>query len=264
MSAAELQAAGAYALLGLFLLVRALSRASRLLPRREPPAHRWPVREGLAVIATPFLVLLAFGLLAKVVPARAAAAAGAAAGDGGLADLLASQLVLGGAVALAVLLAARRPHGLESLGLRTRAAPRAFASVLLVYGPLFLCFLGLGAFWARACHALGWEEQQDVVRVILGLERRELAVAAAVAVLFAPLIEELLFRGFLQAFLAQALGERSALVVVSAVFARLHGVASLPLLFALSLFLGWLQLRTRCVWVPWFAHALNNARFEKR
>lgn len=78
-------------------------------------------------------------------------------------------------------------------------------------------------------------------------------------VLVGPFIEELLFRGFLQTFLSQVMGERWALVLSAALFARLHGMAGLPSLFLLSVFLGWLQLRTRSLWAPTLAHALNNA-----
>jgi hypothetical protein len=118
--------------------------------------------------------------------------------------------------------------------------------------------MGLGLAWTHVCRAHGWEEQQEVVRLIVGLERRELLVAALVAALVGPFLEELLFRGFLQSFLEQVLGARAALVVTAALFAGLHGVAGLPVLFLLALFLGWLQQRTRSLWVPWSAHALFN------
>jgi hypothetical protein len=109
------------------------------------------------------------------------------------------------------------------------------------------------------CRARGWEEQQEVLLAIVDLDGLELLVAALIAVLVGPLLEELLFRGFLQSALAQRLGERGALVGSSVLFAALHGVPGLPGLFALSLFLGWLQQRTRCILVPWSAHVLNNA-----
>jgi len=77
-------------------------------------------------------------------------------------------------------------------------------------------------------------------------------------VFLGPFLEELLFRGFLQAALSQVAGQRGALVISSALFAVLHGMAGLPVLFLVSLFLGWLQQRTRCLLVPWSAHALHN------
>lgn len=246
---AGLGAALGFALFGLPLLVAALRRASRELPRRAAPLYRWPSGAATLVFVTPFLLVFLV---------RALGPRGAAAVPDTLTALLASQLVLGGAGLLAIGLVARQPLGRASLGLGAPPA-RAPLSILLVYVPGFLCGIGLQAVWMRVCRARGWETEQDVVRLILTLEHGELVVAALVAVFLGPLIEELLFRGFLQGFLEPHLGLRGALVATSAVFASLHGLAGLPILFVLSLFLGWLQQRTRSLWVPWFAHALNNA-----
>ncbi len=237
------------------LLVAALKYAARVLPRVESSGYRWPLRAALAVVAAPFLALFTLQALLPV-PAAAATPGSTPAT---LSALFGSQLVLGSAGGLAVLLAARRAGGLASLGLAARVPPRARVAVLLVYVPGFLCLGGVGIVWAHVCRAFGWEAQQEVMRLILGLEPRELVLAGVVAVLLGPLIEELVFRGFLQGFLESRMGRYGARVLTSALFAGLHGMAGLPILFALSLLLGWLQQRTRCLWVPWFAHALNNA-----
>ncbi len=251
-----LPAALGLVLFALPFLVLALRWTARRLSPGVAPAHRWSPREALAVIAAPFLVLLTFAVLANAGGSETVESGD----DLGLAGLLGSQLLLGSAAALAVVFATRRPGGLESLGLARRPPPHAFVGVLLIYVPLFVCiFMGLGVVWKYVCQANGWDDQQEVLRLIQGFERHERLVAAIVAVGVAPLIEELVFRGFLQSLLAQVAGERSALVLASALFAGLHDIAVLPLLFALSLLLGWLQMRTRCLWVPCFAHALNNA-----
>lgn len=256
MSQAELP--GIPAALGLVLFAAplvglTLGRALRVLPRRAVIPHSWPFVEVFLVFAAPFAALSVLAtLLTRPGETREAGAAV-------LLDLLGTQLVLGTAAALAVVLAARRPNGLASLGLTVGAARGVFASVVLAYLPAPLLFAGLGIVWAHVCRAIGWDERQEILRLILALDARELALAAGVAVLLGPLIEELLFRGFLQPFLGQFVGERGGLVLASLLFAGLHGVAGLPILFALSLFLGWLKLRTRSLWVPWFAHALNNA-----
>ncbi len=255
MSEPELPGFGAafgFMLVGLPLLGLALRRATRALPRRAAPLYRWPFGAAVLVFATPFLLVF------LVHASASGGAAEAAREPDALTALLASQLVLGGAGALALVLVRGRPLGRASLGLAPAPA-RALLWVLLVYGPGFLSALGLQALWMHVCRAYGWDTQQDVVRLILSLEHGDLVLAALVAVLLGPLIEELLFRGFLQGFLEPHLGLRGALISSSVVFASLHGLAGLPILFALSLFLGWLQQRTRSLWVPWFAHALNNA-----
>lgn len=252
MNEPELPGLGAalgFALIGLPLLVVALRRAMRVLPQRAAPFYRWPRGAAFLVFATPFLLVALVRAFAPDDPARE---------PDTLTVLLASQLVLGGAGVLAIALVARQPLGRASLGL-TAPPARAPGSVVLVYFPGFLCGITLQALWTPVCRARGWETEQEVVRQIVTLEHGELVAAALVAVFLGPLIEELLFRGFLQGFLEPHLGLRGALVVTSAVFASLHGMAGLPILFVLSLFLGWLQQRTRSLWVPWFAHALNNA-----
>ena len=249
----ELGAAAGLLLAGAPFVALAWRRAARVLPARPRPAYRWPASEAGAVVALPFVLTAALALAAG---ARGAQPEGE---PDVLLALLASQLVLGCTAGLAAVLAARRPNGLASLGLVARP-PRGTAGVLLsVYLPAgLLVLLGLFALWARVCRAEGWEERQEVMRLILELQGGELALAACVAVLVGPLIEELLFRGFLQSFMSQVVGERAALVCSSLLFASMHGVAGLPALFALSLWFGWLQLRTRSLWVPVLAHALNN------
>lgn len=248
MSEVELPGFGSAAALVLFaapFLMVALRYARGLLPARARPAHRWSSTEVLAVCLTP---LALFTLLAALVS-----------GQGVFARLLLNELGFGLTAALILVLAAARAHGLASLGLGPSVPARAYLAAPLVYVPWLFVAMGLGFAWVRVCRARGWEEQQETLLQVLALQGHELALALGIAVLLGPLLEELLFRGFLQSALAQALGERGALVATSVVFSALHGVVGLPILFGLSLFLGWLQLRTRCLWVPWSAHALNNA-----
>jgi len=255
MSEQELAGAAAFLLAGLALLVPALRYAARVLPRGERVVARWPLAEAFAVLAAPFLVL---AVVRALLPPAAEGAAPQPPPDG-LEAVLLSQLVLGSAGVVAVVLAARRAGGLASLGFGPRFPPTAFGAVLLAYLPGLLCVSGVMVVWARVCEWLGWETEQEAMRLILALQGRELAIAAFVAVLFGPLIEELVFRGFLQGFLERFAGRPAALAITALLFASLHGMAGLPLLLALSVFLGWLQQRTRCLWVPWLAHALHNA-----
>ncbi len=248
-----LPAALGLVLFALPFLVLALRFARRLMPPRAAPVHVWPLAQALAVVAAPFATLFALAALgARAEPASAAE-------PDVLSALFGTQLVLGSGALLALLFAARHSAGLASLGLTVGAPPRAFGGVLLVYLPAWVLFAGLGVAWVHLCRALGWDESQEVLSLMLTLEGREFALAVGVAVLLGPLIEELLFRGFLQPWIGQLAGARAGLVLSSLLFAGLHGAAGLPVLLALSLLLGWLRLRTQSLWLPWFAHALNNA-----
>ena len=77
-----------------------------------------------------------------------------------------------------------------------------------------------------------------------------------VGVLAAPLVEELLFRGFLLHRWARRWGTISAVVASSALFAVLHGEWIGHFLFGVAM--AALYLRTRRLWMPIAAHAINN------
>ena len=77
-----------------------------------------------------------------------------------------------------------------------------------------------------------------------------------VGVLAAPVVEELLFRGFLLHRWARRWGTPSAVVASSALFAVLHGEWIGHFLFGVAM--AALYLRTRRLWMPIAAHAINN------
>ena len=94
---------------------------------------------------------------------------------------------------------------------------------------------------------------------ILALRGLELALAVGFAVLLGPLLEEIVFRGFLQPLLVQNLHVTGGIAVTSFIFVLLHGTSSVLALFALSVVLGWVHLRTRRLIAVWSVHALHNA-----
>ena len=82
-----------------------------------------------------------------------------------------------------------------------------------------------------------------------------------------PVLEELLFRGFLQGALRNYLSPVRAILITSAIFAFFHfsfhqGVNNLTILgslFLLSLFLGFLKERQGNLWAPIVMHMTFNA-----
>lgn len=82
-----------------------------------------------------------------------------------------------------------------------------------------------------------------------------------------PVLEELLFRGFLQTWLKGILGIKSAILITSVVFALLHfsgsqGFDNLELLvslFVLSCFLGFIRERQHSLWASIGLHSTFNA-----
>lgn len=82
------------------------------------------------------------------------------------------------------------------------------------------------------------------------------------AVVFAPLWEELTFRGFLLSAFAQTrLGFWGAALICNLLWTALHaqyGTAGIVSVFASGLILSWLLWRTGSIWTPIIAHGIAN------
>ncbi|MEY3575847.1 MAG: hypothetical protein RLZZ88_990, partial [Actinomycetota bacterium] len=87
-----------------------------------------------------------------------------------------------------------------------------------------------------------------------------LVVLFVIVVLGAPIVEELVYRGFLQAGLQGRFNDIVALVVTAVWFTVVHGrVAEFPGLFAFALVLGTCFLVTKRLGLPFVAHLAFNA-----
>jgi membrane protease YdiL (CAAX protease family) len=92
-------------------------------------------------------------------------------------------------------------------------------------------------------------------------------IAVISIIILAPLIEETLFRGFLQTYIRQHLGSKQAIVITSVCFSMFHysagqglgNISIIPSLFVLSLFLGFLYEKRGCILSPMVLHASFNA-----
>lgn len=93
-----------------------------------------------------------------------------------------------------------------------------------------------------------------------------LLLAILTIVVFAPIVEEILFRGFLQSFIRQHLGNKQAIFITSVLFSFFHyspeqGLANLTIigsLFVFSLFLGLVYEKKGSLPTPIALHALFN------
>ncbi len=91
-------------------------------------------------------------------------------------------------------------------------------------------------------------------------------MAILTIVILAPLVEELLFRGFLQSFIRKHLGPHQAILITSLCFSFFHfspeqGLSNIPIvgsLFSLALFLGYLYERQQSLFASIALHALFN------
>lgn len=94
----------------------------------------------------------------------------------------------------------------------------------------------------------------------------QLWVMIFTVVIIVPILEEILFRGFLQTWLKGLLGRIKAIVVVSLVFALFHfsttqgseNIELLSALFLLSCFLGFIKERQQSLWASIGLHSTFN------
>lgn len=76
----------------------------------------------------------------------------------------------------------------------------------------------------------------------------------------APIVEEFVFRGVIQAGLRRKLGPLAAITVTALLFALVHGnVVDRPALFLLAAMMGYVYERTGSLIAPMVVHLLNNA-----
>ncbi len=170
--------------------------------------------------------------------------------------LSAAYVIALGAVTL---LARRRGATLSAaVGLRrVRIVP-------LLLGALSAALLGrlLAGAWGLAIQLLGVEvpaSDLDPTRLFApGVPG--VVMLVIVAVVLAPVTEEIIFRGVLLPALAGRWGMTTAVVGSSLVFSAIHLVpVAIPAVFLFALVVGWLFVRTRSLWVCILAHALFNA-----
>ncbi|MFV0483501.1 MAG: lysostaphin resistance A-like protein [Bacteroidales bacterium] len=77
--------------------------------------------------------------------------------------------------------------------------------------------------------------------------------------IFAPVVEELIFRGVIMRGLLRKYSPFFAIVFSALLFAAYHlNPWQFSVALYLGLFLGWLRYKTRNIWLPIAAHALNN------
>jgi uncharacterized protein len=98
------------------------------------------------------------------------------------------------------------------------------------------------------------------MRANLPMTPANIAAGILVVVVAAPLVEELLFRGFLQSALTRYLPVWAAILISSLPFALVHGQPyAIPGLMSLSIAFGYMYYRTGSLRTNIMLHMANNA-----
>lgn len=154
--------------------------------------------------------------------------------------------------------AKKRPGGLAAVGLKnvTPGYRLPFAGLLYVAGlPMFL---GLAVLSGALMQSLGEPAEQEVAVMIQDGLADSPGMILLFAVVIVPLLEEILFRGFLLELFAAKFGRVVGVLVSSLAFAVAHGTAAALPIFGLAIILSIVKLRTRSLGAAWFVHALHN------
>lgn len=137
--------------------------------------------------------------------------------------------------------------------------------VLSIIGGIFallLCGWIVGDFANRYLESLFGElDLQEPVKMLRESESSvHLILAMVMACVAAPIVEELLFRGYMYSTLRELTHPVFSAVIIGGLFAVVHGnlPALLPL-WVFSLLLSFAYEATRCLWVPIGMHAFFNA-----
>ncbi len=142
----------------------------------------------------------------------------------------------------------------------TRDVGRGAIVCLAVYPLLMGTSILLGYLFSKAGVKV---PLQDAMQTVMAKQLwPEAAASVAIAVLMAPLLEEMAFRGFLLPAVHRRVGPVGAVILTAALFAFLHTgdhVFYAGPIFLLGLLLGWLYLRTGRLWVSVGCHGAFNA-----
>jgi membrane protease YdiL (CAAX protease family) len=238
---------------GLVLLVTAFALAPvarALADRLLAPQRVFFARWGFTHVLSALLIGFGAAVLSAFVP-----------GQGILMALVKMCLITAVVVAWCVACARRLdPEGLGALGVRPGANLRSIAAGVGAYVLLVPAWAGVVFVWPAAARMLGIEvvEQEVLVEIVELFGTSSLWLALFLAIAVQPLLEEVVFRGFLQPLLVQNLHEKGGIVATSVLFGLMHGLSAFLPIFALSLLLGWIQLRTQRLAAAWAVHALHN------
>jgi membrane protease YdiL (CAAX protease family) len=155
----------------------------------------------------------------------------------------------------------RGVHWRAVFGLDATARGRGAVYGLLCYFAMMPPLAVVGGLYAAVCRALDVSPSPQPVVQLLALTDSPwvLALVVGLAVVVAPVFEEVLFRGFAYPAIKQRLGMWKAMVAVSVAFALVHlHTPSAGPLFALGMAFGLAYEITGSILAPILMHSLFN------
>lgn len=226
----------------------------------------WRPEFAVAAVVVIFILAAGFGLgMAELISKLAGTGSLSDGAQGGLTTRAAItytliwQIGLQAGIVILTLIAARLFGGSWQSTLALLPARGGWTTYAGGFGVLVAVVMAYSVF----SYLMAPDSMLSDLGPFIGMVRSDLvALLALVAVVGAPLSEELLFRGFLLSALAKTrLGFFWGALITTAAWAALHfnySLLGLGAVFVTGLTLSWLLWRTGSLWVPIFCHALYN------
>ena len=221
-----------------------------VFPQAEPARPCWTAAHVALVFLLFLLLPGAFALIAlKWAPGHVFAASS-------LAKLLVFCVVM-------AMIRQRGRNPAEALGLHLRSHDGRVAAGLIAFVAGLPGIVVVSSLWTGFLDRLfgeGVDLRQEIVKVFAETSSRSLRIQIAVAaVLVAPIIEELLFRGLLYGLLRRHVRPGLAMVAVGVLFGAIHdSPAAFVPLSLLGVLMCYLYEKTGRLSVPIIAHLIFN------
>jgi membrane protease YdiL (CAAX protease family) len=219
----------------------------------------WTVIDAVEAVAVLLFMMVVGGLLTSIGPGRLVA-------DGdwplGKAILMGIQYLLVSGVTIAVIwrrVRARGSRPLRALGLRLQQGFSLIRTGIAGYAAFLTMMVGLALL-------LGWLmggslHLAQTTEEIIGAAQTpgEVAIYFVLVCIFAPIFEELIFRGYVYGGLRGIMSPRAAIIVAAALFAAVHlSVEAFLVITLIGAMLCYLYERSRSLIPGMIAHGLHN------
>ena len=164
-----------------------------------------------------------------------------------------------GVILLPILVILQRRHPWRSLMLNR--PPKAALLLVAVTGVLGLAILlAEFSYWSEKVFPMPEAFKMAYLQAITAESPGELAFLVLAAAVIPGFCEEVAFRGYFQQVFENRYGRHLGVLIAAALFAVMHlDPWHLPALLLIGLYLGYLFVWTRSLWVPAVAHFANNA-----
>ena len=152
----------------------------------------------------------------------------------------------------------RRGGGLRNLGFRKFRIDRAVGIMILATGLLLIGAMGLFILIENIAPNVNLQQEQQIV-FKESSNNIELILSFISLVIVAPVVEEVIFRGFLFPSFSRRFGIMAAAVITSLLFGIVHMQINVAIVtFVMGLLLCWLYYKTRSLWPAILFHSIKN------